>query len=255
MGLNRFDGRNFIVYHNIPGDTTSLANNIINAMCVDSAGHIWAATNGGLCYYTFSDDAFHNITFNDTLEKIDRHRVHAITNAMDNGIWFATKSILHKWNKNKIGETVALPSTEGLVIRYLYADQNHQVWIGTNEGLYAYNELTKKLIHKIIGSPFSFEKKLTVTIHPILQFDKDTLIIGSWFGDLQKVFLSGDSIYSTPLLTWLKQIRANTSPQELPEAIQVVGGLELMEQDFRFSIQNQEILLTISITIFLMLKV
>src|SRR5690348_7427638 len=50
-GLNRFDGRNFIVYRNIAGDSTSLANNIINSLCLDQLGHVWVATNGGVCYY------------------------------------------------------------------------------------------------------------------------------------------------------------------------------------------------------------
>src|SRR5688572_1267431 len=45
-GLNRFDGNRFIVYRNIPGDSTSIPSNIINALHVDKAGRVWAATNG-----------------------------------------------------------------------------------------------------------------------------------------------------------------------------------------------------------------
>ena len=52
-GLNRFDGRNFIVYRNIPGDTTSLTNNIINDFCVDSSGRVWVATNGAYVIMIF----------------------------------------------------------------------------------------------------------------------------------------------------------------------------------------------------------
>jgi ligand-binding sensor domain-containing protein/two-component sensor histidine kinase len=195
-GLNRFDGRNFTVYRNIPGDTSSIVNNIINNVSVDSTGRVWVATNGGLCYYNFSDDAFHSIVFNDTLEKIDRHRVHAVTNAGDNGIWFATKTLLHKWHENEPVITISLPNIEGLTIKYILAD-NHLIWIGVNNGLLVYNELTKKFIQKIVTSPFSIEKNLSVTVHPIIPFAKDTFLIGTWYGGLQKVFLAGDEINGT----------------------------------------------------------
>ncbi len=220
-GLNRFDGRNFIVCRNIPGDTSSLANNIINSLCVDSTGRVWAATNGGLCYYNFSDNAFHHIDFNDTLEKIDRHRVYAVTNSLDNGIWFATKTLLHKWHENQPVVTIPLPPIEGLIIKYLFADQHHQVWIGINHGLLVYNELTKEFIQKKVVSPFSIEKNLTVTVHPIIPFYKDTILIGSWYGGLQKVFLTGVSIHCRPFID-----AAETDPRK-----HIVRGISRSRQD------------------------
>ena len=193
-GLNRFDGRNFITYRNIPGDTTSLTNNIINDFCVDRSGRVWVATNGGLCYYDFSDNAFHPIEFNNAQEKIDRHRVHAVREAMDGGIWFATKTLLHKWEQNKPVITIPIPPSEALTIKYLLADQHHQVWIGTSTSIIVYNELTKKFIEEKVDSPFSIENNFTVTVHPIIPFASDTFLIGTWYGGLQKVYLSGDSI-------------------------------------------------------------
>jgi ligand-binding sensor domain-containing protein/two-component sensor histidine kinase len=195
-GLNRFDGRNFIVYRNIPGDTTSIANNIVNAMCVDSAGRLWVATNGGLCFYDFSDNAFHQIEFNDTLEKIDRHRVHAVCNAHDNGIWFATKTMLHKWQPNQPVVTIPLPYVEALSVKYLIEDDHRQVWIGESNGLLVYNEQTKAFAQSFINSSFSLEKKLQVTVHPIIPFTTDTFFIGTWYGGLQKVYLSANQIQS-----------------------------------------------------------
>ncbi len=198
-GLNRFDGKNFIVYRNIAGDTHSLVNNIINDLNVDSQGRVWVATNGGLCYYHFSDDAFHAITFNDTLEKIDRHRVHAVVDAKDGGIWFATKTILHYWREHQPVESHVISRATDFTIKCLYVDPNHHVWIGTNDHLFAINTDSKKLISTKITSLFSRETKLRVTIHPIIPYQKDTLLIGSWFGGVHKIFLSGDSIQSISL--------------------------------------------------------
>jgi ligand-binding sensor domain-containing protein len=54
-GLNRFDGKKFVVYRNNAEDPHSLPNNIINDLRVDSLGRMWIATNGGLCYYHFAE--------------------------------------------------------------------------------------------------------------------------------------------------------------------------------------------------------
>ncbi len=199
-GLNRFDGRNFIVYRNIPGDTTSLANNIINAICADSSGRVWVATNGGLCYYNYGDNAFHPIMFNETLEKIDNHRVHAVTCAKDQSIWFATRTHLHQWTENKPVIDFDLPLADKETIRTVYADRLGQVWIGTSNELVVYQERTNKFIKKTISSPFSIEKNLSVTVNPIVPADQNIMLIGSWYGGLQKASLLSDSIYSIPFI-------------------------------------------------------
>ncbi|MEX1011138.1 MAG: two-component regulator propeller domain-containing protein [Balneolaceae bacterium] len=46
-GLNRYDGYNFEVYKNIPGDTTSISSNVITGLIEDYSGNLWIATNGG----------------------------------------------------------------------------------------------------------------------------------------------------------------------------------------------------------------
>lgn len=47
-GLNRFDGYNFVVYKNIPGDSASLSDNWVTSLTVDSFGDVWAGTKNGL---------------------------------------------------------------------------------------------------------------------------------------------------------------------------------------------------------------
>jgi ligand-binding sensor domain-containing protein len=198
-GLNRFDGRNFVVYRNIAGDSTSLANNIINALCLDQLGHVWAATNGGICYYDFEDDGFHHITFPDTLEKIDRYRVHAVSSDKQGNIWFATRTHLHRWHEGQQVESIAVPADSLLMINYLNADDKGQVWIGMNDGLIRYLPATKKFTHLVISSPFSIQQKFPATVHPVLPYQKDTLIVGSWYGGVQKIFPDQEGLRNIPL--------------------------------------------------------
>lgn len=57
-GLNRFDGNSFVVYRNIPNDSTSLPNNYIRSICEDSKQRFWVTTMSGLCLYDKITDRF-----------------------------------------------------------------------------------------------------------------------------------------------------------------------------------------------------
>jgi len=61
-GLNRYDGIHFKTYKNIPGNTTSIPDNIINALLTDKDGTLWIGTLAGLCRYNNETDNFERIT-------------------------------------------------------------------------------------------------------------------------------------------------------------------------------------------------
>lgn len=53
-GLNRYDGRNFTIFRNVPGDTSTLSGNIITDLLEDKNGLLWIATaDGGLTRYDY----------------------------------------------------------------------------------------------------------------------------------------------------------------------------------------------------------
>jgi len=65
-GLNRYDGYNFKIFRNIPGEKNSLVENTINSLHEDQDGNIWISTNGGLCRYNYASNDF---TTNDLFKK------------------------------------------------------------------------------------------------------------------------------------------------------------------------------------------
>jgi len=64
-GLNRYDGYEFKVFNQIPGDSNSLVNPSIESLFVDSKGNIWIGTkSGGVSKYNPYLETFKNIISN-----------------------------------------------------------------------------------------------------------------------------------------------------------------------------------------------
>lgn len=57
-GLNRYDGYDFVVYRNVPGDPGSLSHNFVWALYEDRAGTLWVGTLAGLNRYERDIDSF-----------------------------------------------------------------------------------------------------------------------------------------------------------------------------------------------------
>lgn len=61
-GLNRYDGYEFRIYKNIPGDSLSISNNKIESLLEDSQGNLWVCTTNGLNLYNRQHDNFSFLT-------------------------------------------------------------------------------------------------------------------------------------------------------------------------------------------------
>lgn len=57
-GLNRYDGYEFLVFKNIPTDSTSISSNLITSLTEDIYGNLWIGTSFGLNRYDRTKDVF-----------------------------------------------------------------------------------------------------------------------------------------------------------------------------------------------------
>ena len=65
-GLNRFDGSQVIVFKHRQGDSTSLPNNFIRKIFLDSKQRMWLITSSGVCQYQAATDDFQTYPFSAT---------------------------------------------------------------------------------------------------------------------------------------------------------------------------------------------
>lgn len=105
-GLNRYDGKSFVVFRNIPGNTASLSGNVITALHEDKKGLIWIGTSdGGLTCYDYKLSAYKQFAQykhkdNDS-SSIPVNIINAIEEDEQGFLWLATsgKSVI-RFDKN-----------------------------------------------------------------------------------------------------------------------------------------------------------
>ncbi|MCF6358981.1 MAG: hypothetical protein L3J54_14370, partial [Draconibacterium sp.] len=92
-GLNRYDGYDFKVYNQIPGDSNSLVNPSIESLFVDSKGNIWIGTkSGGVSKYNPVTGIFKNMVadYNHVNNILPDNRVLSFFEDKKGRIWIGT---------------------------------------------------------------------------------------------------------------------------------------------------------------------
>jgi ligand-binding sensor domain-containing protein len=153
-GLNKFDRRKqtFIQYPEIPGDTTSLFRNRINALTISHDGYLWLGTGGGLCRFDPITETF--ISFLSTSQDFASPRSNYIIHLLEDdkgNLWVSTtyglvifdpdtkRSTRYYSNKE---DTNSLSNNN---IRHILQDQSGNFWIATRNGLNHYDTTSQKI--------------------------------------------------------------------------------------------------------------
>jgi ligand-binding sensor domain-containing protein/signal transduction histidine kinase len=145
-GLNKFDGYNFVVFKNIPFDSTSIKDNWVLALHEDSKGNIWVGTHsGGLSMYDRNRGNFTNYV-NDPNDpnSLVNNRVWSLQEDNAGNIWIGTSSGLDKLNV-KTGEITHYLNDEIIsklnnAVNSIHIDNEGFLWIATwGSGLFKLN--------------------------------------------------------------------------------------------------------------------
>lgn len=114
-GLNRYDGNNFTVFKNDPGDTTTIGSNYCSAITEDLEGNIWIGTLGNqIAKFNSINETFQNYPIDKGTANEISDTYSAITDSKNN-IWFGTTNHgIQKLNKatNRF-EKIALDTSNG----------------------------------------------------------------------------------------------------------------------------------------------
>ncbi|WP_224999024.1 two-component regulator propeller domain-containing protein [Cesiribacter sp. SM1] len=159
-GLCRFTPASgeYKYYKYIPGDTTALVNDDIQALHIDKRGILWIATSNGLSImYPGSEKFSNSLKFkSNTPNHISNSVLQCIYEDAAGRIWLGTKgggiTIVNLINQKLvvekvIGEKDGLPSN---TVQAIQADANNDVWVSTTAGIV---RITASDLQNIIYKP------------------------------------------------------------------------------------------------------
>ncbi|MEN8115624.1 MAG: two-component regulator propeller domain-containing protein [Bacteroidota bacterium] len=156
-GLNRYDGYEFKIFNQVPGDSNSLVNPSVESLFVDSKGNIWIGTkSGGVSKYNPVTGVFTNFASNykHTNRILPDNRILCFHEDRKGKIWMGTWEngvIVYDPEKNVSKHYLS----NSLVLSFVKTDDG-KLWIGTggdDNKLCQYDEKGDTLIKFNSGGP------------------------------------------------------------------------------------------------------
>jgi ligand-binding sensor domain-containing protein len=138
-GLNRYDGKNFTIFRNQPGNAHSISGNMITDLLEDKSGILWIATaDGGLTKYDFRLSPrqqfvqYKHLPADPT--SIPVNILNALLEDPYGNLWIATSGagVLKFDKQNETFTTGDLAKTNTCLD--LEFDKNGQIWVGRQGG-------------------------------------------------------------------------------------------------------------------------
>ena len=150
-GLTRIKNGQSTIYQYVRGNKNGLADNHINAMCVDNIGNLWIATDKGLQVYNPKMNTFASYTKENG--RLHTNKITSLYYASGNRILAGTNSGLVIINISTGDKQVYTGNINGdkkftnAYITQVIEDSRHLLWIGTRAGLNVLNLDNDNLQH------------------------------------------------------------------------------------------------------------
>lgn len=192
-GLNRYDGKQFVVFSSTKSESESvipiLPNEAIYDIEVDAKNNLWVATFNGLAYLNpISHEVKTFLHLPNDSESLSNNTIRRIMLDADHNLWVATSNGLNKLNTitqtftRYIHENGAESGCSSL-LRALTIDRRGQIWIGGSNGKVCTFD-PKQERFSIVNYRNDFEKSTRLRIREIFE-DSDGII---WIGSVNGLF-------------------------------------------------------------------
>ena len=183
LGLNKYNGIDYISYQFNGSDSTSISNSLIHTTFVDSKNNLWIGTQVGLDLYNRDLDNFKHIELVPENGYKTIISVHAIMEAKDGSIIIGThqKGLFRIDPKTFKATTIPIRGVEnvGYLLINALADFDNRILIGSNKGVMELEHVSNEYAHPISFKTQSGEPEISSSIETMQVDSKGSVWIGT----------------------------------------------------------------------------
>jgi ligand-binding sensor domain-containing protein len=154
-GLNRYDGKSFVIYRKKLADPTSIADNLVRKVFIDNDDVLWVGTDKGLSKYNVTLDNFENYYHEEDNDETlvdnviwdiyqDNGKYSETNKEKIKNLWVSTSLGIHKFDKaNNHFKQIKIHGLEDRLkeIKTIYQDLKGNFWFGSyDQGIFLVNE-------------------------------------------------------------------------------------------------------------------
>lgn len=194
-GLNRFNGKEYKIYHREDGNEQSLSNNSVTSITEDQEGYLWVGTNNGLNRIDLNTNEIKR--YNLETNGLVANSISTVYTDRSGCLWVGTWEGLNRYNREGDHfEYIPIEDdTERAMIVTLVEDSSGRFWIGTrNKGLLLCDHQMNLI------SQFTSESKNMPlnnnNITSIYEDDKKQIWVGCKNSGLNKINLRDNEVTS-----------------------------------------------------------
>ncbi|MFD2099021.1 hybrid sensor histidine kinase/response regulator transcription factor [Flagellimonas iocasae] len=190
VGLQKYNGLDFVSYKQDFTDCTSLNSSLIYKAFVDVRNRLWVGTEAGLNVYDRDTDAFHQVTlYKDSvaLESVPIRAIQAcetgklIVGSHYHGLFAVDPETLTGHNVSMGDNDVS-----SLEINSIIKNEDRELLIGTNQGLFSY-EAGKVVQVSLNLQGLKNDKNVPYDIESMIKDEDGSIWIGSFENGLVKI--------------------------------------------------------------------
>jgi len=173
-GLFRYDGYSFLAIKNFPGDPQTICNNNIEFLKAGEDGLLWVGSRGGLSCIDCRTLHIENFPAPQPFT------VYSLTSTQADSFYAGTSAGLYQFFKKSRTWKKIESFFPNIFIRSIWQDKKGNLFIGSHQGIYIYNLLTKSSKHFIIQDPPGQKAQTLQVAHRLLEGNHGHLFFSTW---------------------------------------------------------------------------
>jgi len=205
LGLNRFDGYDFISFSANNQDSTSLSHNRIWSLFEDESGKLWICSEGGLSLFNRTSQTFTNYYPNPDNPVAPDNSVYSVKEYSKDNFWVFTEAGLYSFEREsssfrsyKNDSVLSKWPEQKQIIKWnelrYFKDANGIIWIGSMQGLKKYDSAIGEFVtfRHNADDPQSLSCD---TVCCITEDQEGNLWMSTWGGGICKLVDKGKGIF------------------------------------------------------------